>query len=57
MFQVNCKSTKTWSDVCPKLPINTVESRSGVLLLTLNIIKTFFSVSIVDLFVRGLFVV
>ena len=42
LFKVNSRNTKTWSVVCPKLPINTVESRFGVLMLTLKIIHTFF---------------
>ena len=29
LFKVNSRNTKKWSDICPKLPINTVESRSG----------------------------
>ena len=29
LFKVNSRNSKKWSDICPKLPINTVESRSG----------------------------
>ena len=48
LFKVNSRNTKKWSDICPKLPTNTVESRSGVFIFTFDIIHTFFSVSIVD---------
>ena len=45
LFRVNSENTKTWSDVCPKLPINTVESRSSVFIVNLFlllIIRTYF---------------
>ena len=45
LFRVNSKNTKTWSDACPKLPINTVESRSSVFIVNLFlllIIRTYF---------------
>ena len=29
LFKVNSRNSKKWSDICPKLPINTVASRSG----------------------------
>ena len=44
LFKVNSKNTKTWSDVCPKLPINTVESRSGVFNVSFENYSHFFSV-------------
>ena len=31
MFQVSCRNTKKSYEICSKLPIKTVESRSGVL--------------------------
>ena len=33
LFKVNTRSTKKWSDICSKLPINTAESRSGVFIV------------------------
>ena len=49
LFKVNSKNTKTCSDVCPKLPIITVESRSGVFIVSFeHYSHFFFSVSIVD---------
>ena len=48
VFKVNSKNAKTCSNLCSKLPINTVESFSGVFIV--KIIRTFFfSVSLVDL--------
>ena len=44
LFKVNSKNTKTWSDVCPKLPINTVEIRSGVFIVNFENYSHFFSV-------------
>ena len=44
LFKVNSKNTKTWSDVCPKLPINAVESRSGVFIVNFENYSHFFSV-------------
>ena len=34
LFKVNSKNTKTWNDKCPKLPIITVESHSGVFIVS-----------------------
>ena len=44
LFRVNSKNTKTWSDVCPKLPINTVESRSSVFIVNFENYSHLFSV-------------
>ena len=44
LFKVNSKNTKTWSDVCPKLPINTAESRSGAFIVNFEHYSHFFSV-------------
>ena len=44
LFKVNSKSTKTWKDVCPKLPINTPESRSGAFIDNFENYSHFFSV-------------
>ena len=44
LFKVNSKNTKTWSDVCPKLPINTVEGRFGVFIVNFEHYSHFFSV-------------
>ena len=43
LFKVNSRNSKKWSDICPKLPINTVESRSGVFINFENYLH-FFSV-------------
>ena len=49
MFKVNNRNTRKSCEICSKLTIKTPERRrSGVFMLTLNIIHTFFSVSIVD---------
>ena len=47
LVQIQQQGTGKDSKLCPKLTIKRVESRSGVLLLTLNNFH-FFSVSIVD---------
>ena len=44
LFKVNSKNTKTWSDVCPKLPINAVESHSGIFIVNFENYSQFFSV-------------
>ena len=44
LFKVNSKNTKTWRDVCPKLPINTVEIRSGVFIVSFENYSHFFTV-------------
>ena len=44
LFKVNSRNTKTWSVVCPKLPINTVESRFGVFIVNFENYSHFFSV-------------
>ena len=49
LFKVNNKNTKTWSDACPKLPINTAESCSGVFIVKFeHYSHFFFNFSIVD---------
>ena len=47
LVQIQRQDTRKNSELCPKLTIKRVESRSGVLLLTLNNFH-FFSVSIVQ---------
>ena len=47
LVQIQQQDTRKNSELCPKLTIKRVESRSGVLLLTLNNFH-FFNVSIVD---------
>ena len=48
LFKVNRRSTKKWSDICSKLPINIAESRSGVFInFEHSLFILFFSVSIV----------
>ena len=44
LFKFNSKNTKKWSDVCPKLPINTIESRSSVFIVNFENYSHFFSV-------------
>ena len=44
LFKFNSKNTKKWSDVCPKLPINTIESHSGVFIANFETYSHFFSV-------------
>ena len=34
LFKVNGRSTKKRSEICPKLTINTIESRCGVVIVT-----------------------
>ena len=46
--QIQRQDTRKNTELCPKLTIERAESRSGVLLLTLNSFY-FFSASIVDL--------
>ena len=49
LFKVNSRSTKKWSDICPKLPINSLESCSGVFIVSFeHYPHFFFSVSTVD---------
>ena len=48
LFKIVSRNTRKRCGICPKLTINTVESRSGILLITLNIFHNFFSDSIVD---------
>ena len=47
LVQIQRQDTRKNSELCPELTIKRVESRSGVLLLTLNNFH-FFIVSIVD---------
>ena len=44
LFKVNRRSTKKWSDICSKLPVNTAESRSGVFINFKHSLFTLFSV-------------
>ena len=48
LFKLNSRNSRKRCEMCPELTINTAESRSGVLLSTLNIFHTFLSVIIVD---------
>ena len=47
LVQIQQQDTRKNGEFCPKLTIKKIESRSGVLLLTLNN-SNFFSVSIAD---------
>ena len=44
LFKVNSKNTKACSNLCSKLPINTVESCSGVFIVNFENYSQFFSV-------------
>ena len=47
-FKANSRNTRKRREICPKLTMDTAESRSGVLIVNFEHIHTFFSVSIVD---------
>ena len=48
LFKVINRNTRKRCEICPKLTINTVESRSGVFFVNFEHISLFFSVSIFD---------
>ena len=48
LFKFNSRNTRKSCEICPKLTINAVESRSGMFIVNFEHISHFFSASVVD---------